>query len=114
MVRLAVMVFLLEEAPFLFSLHDKSFVRVQRVKRNGAYSFSVTSVDFKNSSEAPQYCYLYMQVGINVPIPVPLPFFSFTGWRGSFAGDIHMYGRNGVQVRLPVNCAVGACNLVIP
>jgi malonate-semialdehyde dehydrogenase (acetylating)/methylmalonate-semialdehyde dehydrogenase len=26
-------------------------------------------------------------VGINVPIPVPLPFFSFTGWRGSFAGS---------------------------
>jgi malonate-semialdehyde dehydrogenase (acetylating)/methylmalonate-semialdehyde dehydrogenase len=37
-------------------------------------------------------------VGINVPIPVPLPFFSFTGWRGSFAGDLHMYGRAGVQV----------------
>ncbi|KAG2434089.1 hypothetical protein HXX76_007817 [Chlamydomonas incerta] len=36
-------------------------------------------------------------VGINVPIPVPLPFFSFTGWRGSFAGDLHMYGRAGVQ-----------------
>lgn len=38
------------------------------------------------------------QVGINVPIPVPLPFFSFTGWRGSFAGDLHMYGKAGVQV----------------
>ncbi len=37
-------------------------------------------------------------VGINVPIPVPLPFmFSFTGWRGSFSGDLHMYGRAGVQ-----------------
>ncbi|KAL6763096.1 Aldehyde/histidinol dehydrogenase [Haematococcus lacustris] len=36
-------------------------------------------------------------VGINVPIPVPLPFFSFTGWRGSFVGDLHMYGRAGVQ-----------------
>lgn len=36
-------------------------------------------------------------VGINVPIPVPLPMFSFTGWRGSFAGDLHMYGRAGVQ-----------------
>ncbi|GFR48792.1 hypothetical protein Agub_g10740 [Astrephomene gubernaculifera] len=36
-------------------------------------------------------------VGINVPIPVPLPFFSFTGWRGSFVGDLHMYGRSGVQ-----------------
>lgn len=37
------------------------------------------------------------QVGINVPIPVPLPFFSFTGWRGSFHGDLHMYGKAGVQ-----------------
>ncbi|KAL4423389.1 hypothetical protein ABPG77_004320 [Micractinium sp. CCAP 211/92] len=36
-------------------------------------------------------------VGINIPIPVPLPFFSFTGWRGSFAGDLQMYGRMGVQ-----------------
>lgn len=37
------------------------------------------------------------QVGINVPIPVPLPFFSFTGWRGSFAGDMNFYGKAGVQ-----------------
>jgi malonate-semialdehyde dehydrogenase (acetylating)/methylmalonate-semialdehyde dehydrogenase len=36
-------------------------------------------------------------VGINVPIPVPLPFFSFTGWRGSFGGDLHMYGKAGVH-----------------
>eukprot|EP00891_Asterochloris_glomerata_P002990 jgi/Astpho2/2990/Aster-03300 len=36
-------------------------------------------------------------VGINVPIPVPLPFFSFTGWRGSFNGDLPMYGKAGVQ-----------------
>ena len=37
------------------------------------------------------------QVGINVPIPVPLPFFSFTGWRGSFHGDLHAYGKQAVQ-----------------
>jgi len=36
-------------------------------------------------------------VGINVPIPVPLPMFSFSGWRGSFVGDLHMYGRAGVE-----------------
>lgn len=35
------------------------------------------------------------QVGINVPIPVPLPFFSFTGSRGSFAGDLNFYGKAG-------------------
>jgi malonate-semialdehyde dehydrogenase (acetylating)/methylmalonate-semialdehyde dehydrogenase len=37
------------------------------------------------------------QVGINVPIPVPLPFFSFTGSRGSIAGDVNFYGKTGVQ-----------------
>lgn len=37
------------------------------------------------------------QIGINVPIPVPLPFFSFTGSRGSIRGDIHFYGKQGVN-----------------
>lgn len=34
----------------------------------------------------------FKQVGINVPIPVPLPFFSFTGSKASFAGDLNFYG----------------------
>ena len=37
------------------------------------------------------------QVGINVPIPVPLPFFSFTGWKQSFFGDQHAYGKQAVK-----------------
>ncbi len=37
------------------------------------------------------------QVGINVPIPVPLPFFSFTGWKRSFFGDQHAYGKQAVR-----------------
>ena len=37
------------------------------------------------------------QVGINIPIPVPLPFFSFTGWRDSFFGDLHAYGKQAVR-----------------
>ncbi len=37
------------------------------------------------------------QVGINVPIPVPLPFFSFTGWKGSFYGALHAYGKQAVR-----------------
>ncbi|RJX75597.1 methylmalonate-semialdehyde dehydrogenase (CoA acylating) [Vibrio sinensis] len=36
-------------------------------------------------------------VGINVSIPVPLPFFSFTGWKGSFYGDLHAYGKQAVR-----------------
>ncbi|MCZ6502678.1 MAG: CoA-acylating methylmalonate-semialdehyde dehydrogenase, partial [Gammaproteobacteria bacterium] len=37
------------------------------------------------------------QVGINIPIPVPLPFFSFTGWKNSFYGDHHPYGKQAVR-----------------
>ena len=44
-----------------------------------------------------QHEILVGQVGINVPIPVPLPFFSFTGWRGSFYGDLHAYGKQAVR-----------------
>lgn len=36
-------------------------------------------------------------VGINVPIPVPLPFFSFTGAKSSFKGDLHGYGKDAVR-----------------
>ena len=37
------------------------------------------------------------QVGINIPIPVPLPFFSFTGWKRSFLGDLHAYGKQAIR-----------------
>jgi len=36
-------------------------------------------------------------VGVNVPVPVPLPQFSFTGWKDSMRGDLHFYGKQGVQ-----------------
>ena len=34
------------------------------------------------------------QVGVNIPIPVAPPFFSFTGWKNSFFGDSHAYGKD--------------------
>ena len=37
------------------------------------------------------------QIGVNLPIPVPLPFFSFTGWKQSFFGDLHVYGKQAVR-----------------
>ncbi|KAF6167409.1 hypothetical protein GIB67_017131 [Kingdonia uniflora] len=56
---------------------------------NGASIFTTSGVaarKFQNEIEAGQ-------VGINVPIPVPLPFFSFTGSKASFAGDLNFYGK---------------------
>ncbi|XP_078180943.1 aldehyde dehydrogenase 6B2 [Carex rostrata] len=60
---------------------------------NGASIFTTSGVSarkFHTDIEAGQ-------VGINVPIPVPLPFFSFTGSKASFAGDLNFYGKAGVQ-----------------
>ncbi|KAL7236083.1 hypothetical protein ACSBR1_019366 [Camellia fascicularis] len=37
------------------------------------------------------------QVGINVPVAAPLPFFSFTGSKASFAGDLNFFGKNIVN-----------------
>ena len=37
------------------------------------------------------------QVGVNIPIPVPAPFFSFTGGKHSFFGDLHPYGKQAFR-----------------
>ena len=36
-------------------------------------------------------------VGINVGVPAPMAFFPFSGWNGSFFGDLHVQGREGVS-----------------
>ncbi len=36
-------------------------------------------------------------VGVNVGVPAPMGFFSFTGWKQSFYGDLHANGKDGVE-----------------
>jgi malonate-semialdehyde dehydrogenase (acetylating) / methylmalonate-semialdehyde dehydrogenase len=35
--------------------------------------------------------------GINVPIAQPFAFFPFSGWKGSFFGDLHVHGADGIE-----------------
>jgi malonate-semialdehyde dehydrogenase (acetylating)/methylmalonate-semialdehyde dehydrogenase len=35
-------------------------------------------------------------VGINVGVPAPMAIFPFSGWGGSFFGDLHVQGMEGV------------------
>jgi len=35
--------------------------------------------------------------GINVPIAQPFAFFQFSGWKGSFYGDLHVHGTDGIE-----------------
>jgi malonate-semialdehyde dehydrogenase (acetylating)/methylmalonate-semialdehyde dehydrogenase len=36
-------------------------------------------------------------VGVNVSVPAPVAYFPFSGWKGSFFGDLHATGRDGVE-----------------
>jgi len=36
-------------------------------------------------------------VGINVPIAQPFAFYPFSGWKGSFYGDLHVHGTDGFE-----------------
>lgn len=36
-------------------------------------------------------------VGINVGVAQPFAFFPFSGWKGSFYGDLHLQGTDGVD-----------------
>lgn len=58
-----------------------------------------TSIFTSNGAAARKYQHEVTvgQVGINIPIPVPLPFFSFTGWKRSFFGDLHAYGKQAIR-----------------
>ncbi|MEQ9406615.1 MAG: CoA-acylating methylmalonate-semialdehyde dehydrogenase [Fuerstiella sp.] len=36
-------------------------------------------------------------IGINVGVPAPMAWLPFTGWNGSFFGDLHVQGMEGIQ-----------------
>ncbi|MCU1287073.1 MAG: Methylmalonate semialdehyde dehydrogenase (acylating) [Acidobacteriales bacterium] len=36
-------------------------------------------------------------VGINIGVPAPVAIFPFSGWKGSFYGDLHALGKDGVR-----------------
>jgi len=36
-------------------------------------------------------------IGINVGVPAPMAWFPFTGWNGSFFGDLHVQGLDGIR-----------------
>ncbi|HLQ85400.1 MAG TPA: CoA-acylating methylmalonate-semialdehyde dehydrogenase [Salinisphaeraceae bacterium] len=83
-----------------------------------------TSIFTRSGAAARKYQYETEvgQVGINMPTPVPPPYFSFTGSKNSFFGDLHAYGKQAVRfytetktvmVRWPQEDMVEDMNLTI-
>jgi malonate-semialdehyde dehydrogenase (acetylating)/methylmalonate-semialdehyde dehydrogenase len=36
-------------------------------------------------------------LGINLGVPAPMAFFPFSGWKGSFFGDLHVQGKDAID-----------------
>jgi len=36
-------------------------------------------------------------IGVNIGVAAPMAFFPFSGWKGSFYGDLHAQGRDAVE-----------------
>ncbi|HUZ78266.1 MAG TPA: CoA-acylating methylmalonate-semialdehyde dehydrogenase [Chloroflexota bacterium] len=36
-------------------------------------------------------------IGVNVPVAQPFAFYPFSGWKGSFYGDLHIHGADGIE-----------------
>lgn len=84
--------------PVLVCLSVKNFDEAIELINNNPYG-NGTAIFTNNGATARKFVNQIDvgQVGINVPIPVPLPMFSFTGSRGSFLGDNHFYGKQGIK-----------------
>lgn len=85
--------------PVLSIMNADSLDDALKLVNNNPYG-NGTSIFTSNGAAARKYQHEVTvgQVGINIPIPVPLPFFSFTGWKNSFFGDLHAYGKQAIRV----------------
>ena len=84
--------------PVLLTIHVKTLEEAISLINKNPYG-NGTSIFTQSGAVARQFQHEIEvgQVGINIPIPVPLPFFSFTGWKKSFFGDLHAYGKQAVR-----------------
>ena len=62
-------------------------------KGNGAVIFT------RDAGTARRFCMEVEagMIGVNVGVPAPMAFFPFAGWKGSFFGDLHATGKDGVR-----------------
>src|SRR5690606_38278205 len=84
--------------PVLLLVRAKNLDEAITIINNNPYGNGTSSFTASGASARKfQHNVEVGQIGINIPIPVPLPFFSFTGWRKSFFGDLHAYGKQAVR-----------------
>jgi malonate-semialdehyde dehydrogenase (acetylating)/methylmalonate-semialdehyde dehydrogenase len=66
---------------------------------NGSRYGNATSIFTTNGKAVRHYKYHVQagMVGVNIGVAAPMAFFSFTGWKDSFFGDLHAHGLDAVS-----------------
>jgi malonate-semialdehyde dehydrogenase (acetylating) / methylmalonate-semialdehyde dehydrogenase len=60
---------------------------------------NTTAIFTRDAAVAREYCSRVQvgMVGVNVGVAAPMTFMPFAGWKGSFYGDLHAQGKDGVR-----------------
>jgi malonate-semialdehyde dehydrogenase (acetylating)/methylmalonate-semialdehyde dehydrogenase len=66
---------------------------------NGSEHGNAASVYTRSGTTAREFTAAVQtgMVGINIGVPAPVAIFPFSGWKGSFYGDLHALGKDGVR-----------------
>jgi len=84
--------------PVLSVVHVKDLDEALSVVNASRYG-NATSIFTTSGKAARQYKY-HVQVGmigVNIGVAAPMAFFSFTGWKDSFFGDLHAHGADAIS-----------------
>jgi malonate-semialdehyde dehydrogenase (acetylating)/methylmalonate-semialdehyde dehydrogenase len=66
---------------------------------NGSRFGNASSIFTRSGKAAREYKYRVQagMIGVNIGVAAPMAFFSFTGWKESFFGDLHAHGRDAIE-----------------
>jgi malonate-semialdehyde dehydrogenase (acetylating)/methylmalonate-semialdehyde dehydrogenase len=84
--------------PVLSVVRAKDLDEAVKIVNSSRYG-NATSI-FTNDGKAVRNYKYHVQagmVGVNIGVAAPMAFFSFTGWKDSFFGDLHAHGNDAVD-----------------
>ncbi|MDB5057493.1 MAG: CoA-acylating methylmalonate-semialdehyde dehydrogenase [Chloroflexi bacterium] len=84
--------------PVLSLIRAKDLDQALEIVNASRYG-NATSIFTNNAKAVRQYRYHVQagMVGVNIGVAAPMAFFSFTGWKDSFFGDLHAHGKDAVD-----------------
>ncbi|MDB5076456.1 MAG: CoA-acylating methylmalonate-semialdehyde dehydrogenase, partial [Chloroflexi bacterium] len=84
--------------PVLSLIRAKDLDQALEIVNASRYG-NATSIFTNNAKAVRQYLYHVQagMVGVNIGVAAPMAFFSFTGWKDSFFGDLHAHGKDAVD-----------------